>query len=116
MIPQAVASGLADASDVYLERSAFTLDEARSILEAARDAGLATKLHAGQFNDLGGGVLAASVGALSADHLEELGPDGLAAMAIAGVVGVLLPGAALSLRGHFPDARRLLEAGVAVAL
>ncbi|MBI2897698.1 MAG: imidazolonepropionase [Deltaproteobacteria bacterium] len=116
MIPEAARQGLADACDVYLERAAFSLDEARAILLAARKAGLGTKLHAGQFNDLGGGELAAELGALSADHLEELGDEGLRAMVAAGVVGVLLPGAALSLRGRFPDARRLLDAGLRVAL
>jgi imidazolonepropionase len=116
MIPEAARRGLADACDVYLEEGVFDAAEARLILEAARAAGLRRTLHAGQFHDLGGGELAAALGATSADHLEELGPAGLAAMAGAGVVAVLLPGAALSLRGRFPSGRRLADAGVAVAL
>lgn len=116
MIPEAARRGLADACDVYLEQGVFDAAEARAILEAARTAGLRRTLHAGQFHDLGGGALAAECGATSADHLEQLGDEGLAAMARAGVVAVLLPGAALSLRGHFPSGRRLLDAGVEVAL
>ena len=116
MIPEAARQGLADACDVYLEQGVFDRDEATAILEAARTAGLRRTLHAGQVHDLGGGELAALVGAAGADHLEELGDAGLEAMARAGVVATLLPGAALSLRGHFPSGRRLLDGGVEVAL
>lgn len=116
MIPEATRRGLADACDVYLEKGVFDAAEARAILGAARAAGLRRTLHAGQFNDLGGGELSAALGATSADHLEQLGAAGLAAMAGAGVTAVLLPGAALSLRGRFPSGRRLRDAGVAVAL
>lgn len=116
MIPEAARQGLADACDVYLEQGVFDAAEARAILEAARAAGLRRTLHAGQFHDLGGGQLAAELGATSADHLEELGDEGLSAMAGAGVAAVLLPGAALSLRGRFPSGRRLADGGVAVAL
>jgi imidazolonepropionase len=102
--------------DVYLEDGAFDLAQTRRILETAKEAGLTPRMHAGQFNDLGGPALAAELGATSADHLEKHSPEGLAAMSEAGVVAVLLPGAALSTGMVFPDARPIREAGVEVAL
>lgn len=116
MIPAVASEGLADACDVYLDEGAFDHDEARRILSTARHAGLALRLHAGQFRDLGGGELAAELGALSADHLEALTDTGLAAMSRAGVVGVLLPGAWRTLRQTPPDASRFRAAGLAMAI
>jgi imidazolonepropionase len=86
------------------------------ILQAARNAGLKRKVHADQLSDAGGAALAAAVGALSADHLEHVSEAGIAAMAQAGVVAVSLPLATLYLDKRPMPARRLLDAGVSVAV
>ena len=78
--------------------------------------GLRARLHVGQFEDVGGAQLAASLGAASADHLEHVSDEGLRAMAAADVTAVLLPGAAFSLGQPMPDARRMRALGVSVAL
>jgi len=108
---------LAEFCDVFCEAEAFTLDETRRIFEAACEHGYKLKVHAGQFNDLGAAGLAAEFGAVSAAHLEHVSDDQLDAMRDAGTVGVLLPGAAFyMLRDEYPDARRMIERGLPVAL
>jgi imidazolonepropionase len=117
MLPAVARSGLADAVDGFCESIAFTLDETTRIFAAARALGLPIKLHAEQLSDLGGAVLAARFGALSADHLECLGDDGVAAMAAAGTVAVLLPGANYFLaETRRPPVAALRRAGVPMAL
>jgi imidazolonepropionase len=116
LIPEISRLGLAAACDVYLDDGAFTRDEAMEILSAGKRAGLAPKIHAGQFSDKGGPQLVASLGGLSADHLEVVSAEGVEAMAASGMVANLLPGAAFSLRDGFPDGRRFADAGVRVAL
>jgi imidazolonepropionase len=98
MIPALANEGLIDAVDGFCERIAFTRDEIARVFTAAKRAGLAVKLHADQLSNSGGAALAAEFGALSADHLEYADEDGVAAMAKAGVVAVLLPGAYYVLR------------------
>jgi imidazolonepropionase len=98
MIPALADEGLIDAVDGFCERIAFTRDEIARVFTAARRAGLPVKLHADQLSNSGGAALAAEFGALSADHLEYADEDGVAAMAKAGVVAVLLPGAYYVLR------------------
>src|SRR4029077_2488414 len=93
MMPKRASEGLIDAVDGFCERIAFTRDEIARVFAAAQQAGLPVKLHADQLSNLGGASLAAKFKALSADHLEFADEDGLAAMAKAGVVAVLLPGA-----------------------
>jgi len=93
MIPALASEGLIDAVDGFCERIAFTRDEIARVFAAARRAGLPVKLHADQLSNSSGASLAAKFAALSADHLEYADEDGLAAMASAGVVAVLLPGA-----------------------
>ncbi len=93
MLPQVAAEDLADAVDVFCETIAFTPQQTARVLRAAADHGLAVKLHADQLSDSGGAALAAGHRALSADHLEYAAEDGVAAMAAAGTVAVLLPGA-----------------------
>jgi imidazolonepropionase len=93
MIPTLAGEGLIDAVDGFCERIAFTPEEIARIFTAARQAGLSVKLHADQLSNSGGAWLAAEFGALSADHLEYADEDGIAAMASAGVIAVLLPGA-----------------------
>lgn len=116
LIPRIAQERLAECCDVFVERSAFSADEGRRILRAARAAGLGAKVHADQLSDSGGAALAAEVGALSADHLEHVSEQGIAALAAAGVVAVSLPLATLYLDKRPMPARRLLEAGVPVAV
>ncbi len=98
MLPMLAGEGLIDAVDGFCEAIAFTRDEIARVFAAARRAGLPVKLHADQLSNSGGASLAAEYGALSADHLEYADEAGLAAMAKAGVVAVLLPGAYYVLR------------------
>jgi len=117
IIPAAVGQGHATAVDVFCEDIAFTAGEARAVLEAGMAAGLQGRLHADQLSDCGGGALAASVGARSADHLEYLSADGVSMMAESGVCAVLLPGAAYTLGAdRRPPVGSLRRAGVAMAL
>lgn len=116
MLPRVATERLARFCDVFVEEGAFTIEEARSILEAGKRLGLRPKLHADQLRDGGGARLAAEVGAISADHLEYTSDTGLSMMADAGVVAVALPLASLYL-GQAPlDARRCFRAGVRVAV
>ena len=110
------AAKLAEAADVFLERGAFDAAQARRYLEACRAAGLRLRLHADQFTDGGGIPLAVELGAVSVDHLEATGPDGVKAIAESEVAAVLLPVAALFLGRPMPPARALLDEGAIVAL
>ena len=110
------AAGLAEAADVFLERGAFDVDQARRFLGACRDAGLALRLHGDQFTEQGAVPLAIELGARSIDHLEATGNDGARALAASDVIGVLLPASALFLARPMPPARDLVDAGAAIAL
>jgi imidazolonepropionase len=116
LIPEVARRGLAAFCDVFVEDTAFSLDEARTILRAGQAHGLRAKLHADQLHDGGGGALAAEVGAVSADHLEHVSEDGIARMREAAVVAVSLPIATLYLNAPPMPARRLISAGVPVAV
>jgi imidazolonepropionase len=117
MIPAVAADNLARFADVFCEKGVYTVDESRVILTAARDAGMLIKLHADELTSFGGAELAASLGATSADHLAAVSDAGIAALASSSTVATLLPGTMLFLgkTKHAP-ARRLIEAGVPVAL
>jgi imidazolonepropionase len=110
------AAQLAEAADVFLERGAFDLAQARRYLVACREHGLALRLHGDQFTEAGAIPLAIELGARSVDHLEATGAEGIAALAASDVVGVLLPLSALFLDRPMPPARALVDAGAAVAL
>ncbi|HEU4662875.1 MAG TPA: imidazolonepropionase [Dokdonella sp.] len=117
ILPAAAREGLADAVDAFCEKIGFTPAQTRRVFEAARAHGLRVKLHADQLSDLGGAALAAEFGALSADHLEWTGDDGARAMAAAGTVAVLLPGAYYALREtKLPPIDALRAAGVPLAV
>jgi imidazolonepropionase len=116
LIPEVARSGLAEAVDVFCDQGAFTLEETRSILEAALSQGLKVKVHAEQIAHTGATKLAAELGALSVDHLEQSTPEDWQALARSGTVGTVLPGAAVILRKPFPDARAMWDAGVRVAI
>lgn len=117
MIPAVAAAGLADAVDAFCEGIGFSPDQTRRVFEAARAHGLRVKLHAEQLSNLHGAALAAEFGALSADHLEHLDDAGVAAMARAGMVATLLPGAYYFVREtKLPPIDVLRAAGVPMAL
>ncbi|MEY9534872.1 imidazolonepropionase [Sinorhizobium fredii] len=116
-LSQAHAEGLVDAVDGFCEGIAFSPAEMARVFDGARAIGLPVKLHAEQLSNLGGAKLAASYGALSADHLEYLDADGAAAMAKAGTVAVLLPGAFYTLREtQLPPVETLRTAGTRIAV
>jgi imidazolonepropionase len=116
IIPEVARRKLARFCDVFVEGSAFSVAEARAILEAGVAHGLAPKLHADQLTAGGGAELAGDLGAVSADHLEHISERGIARMAEARVVAVSLPFASLYLGKAPLPARRLLEAGVPVGV
>ncbi len=116
-LPALHAEGLVDAVDAFCESIAFNPAQTARVFDAARALGLPVKLHAEQLSDQGGARLAASRGALSCDHLEHLSADGVAALAAAGTVAVLLPGAYYFLReSQLPPVAALRAAGVPIAL
>ncbi len=117
VIPAVARQGLADAVDAFCEGIAFSVEETRRVFEAARAHGLPVKLHAEQLSNLGGARLAASFGALSVDHIEYLDQAGVDAIAAAGTVAVLLPGAFYYLREkQAPPVAALRKAGVPIAV
>jgi imidazolonepropionase len=117
MLPAIAAERLAHFADVFCEPGVFTVDESREILTAARRAGLGIKLHADELTSGGGAELAGELRATSADHLAAISDAGIAALAHAGTVATLLPGTMLFLgKTTQAPARRLIEAGVPVAL
>jgi imidazolonepropionase len=117
MIPVVAREKLAVACDVFSEPGVFDVAESRTILTAAQRHGLAVKLHADELEGSGGAELAASLGALSADHLAGISESGIRALAASHTVAVLLPATMVFLgKRHQAPARRMIEAGVAVAL
>ncbi|HWR84051.1 MAG TPA: imidazolonepropionase [Candidatus Deferrimicrobium sp.] len=117
MIPAVAKDRLAEFSDVFCEKGVFSLDESRNIQQAALHAGLKLKFHADELTPFGGAELAASMKAVSADHLVYVSDAGIKALAEAGTVAVLLPGTTFCLGGkRYAPARRIIEAGVVVAL
>lgn len=117
MLPAVVDHGLADAVDAFCESIAFSPEQVRRVFDAARDRGLPVKLHADQLTDSGGGALVAEYGGLSADHLEYAGEASFRAMADAGTVAVLLPGAFYFLREtHAPNVAMLREYRIPIAI
>jgi len=116
MIPAVREQGIARFCDVFCERDVFTVDQSRRILQAAGEAGLGLKIHADEVYDLGGAGLAAELKATSAEHLLAASEENLRAMAKEGVMGVLLPGTAYSLRKAYAPARKMVEMGVPVAI
>ncbi len=114
---QAHAEGLIDAVDGFCEGIAFSVEEIRRVFDHARTLGLPVKLHAEQLSNLGGARMAASYGALSADHVEYLDAEGAAAMAASGTVAVLLPGAFYAINEtQKPPVQALRDAGVKIAI
>lgn len=117
MIPQVAKRGLAKYCDIFCEDHVFTVEESRYILEAARQAGLAPKLHADELTYTGGAELAGQVKAISADHLVAISDQGIRSLQQSGVIAVLLPATTFFLGSQrYAPARKMIEAGVAVAM
>jgi len=117
VIPYVAANGLAEFIDCFCEHGVFSVAESRQILSKGREHGLKIKLHADEIEPMGGGELAAELGAVSAEHLVAVSPAGIAAMKEAGTIPVLLPGTSFYLRlGRYAPAREMIEAGLPVAL
>jgi imidazolonepropionase len=117
MLPTIAGEGLADAVDAFCEGIAFSIEETAQVFAKARELGLPVKIHADQLSNLHGAALAAKFGALSADHLEFCDEDGVAAMAKAGTVAVLLPGAYYFIREkQLPPIEAMRRHGVSIAL
>jgi len=117
MLPAVAAAKLARFADVFCEPGVFGVAETRLILNAAREAGLAPKLHADEFEPSGGAELAVEIGATSADHLAAISNDGVRALVGSGTVATLLPGTLFFLgRDRQAPARALIDSGAVVAL
>lgn len=116
MLPAVAKTGLVSFCDVFVEEGAFTPEEGEAILAEAKKLGLKAKLHADQFTNGKGGQLAARCGAVSADHLEKISARGIMALKKGGTTAVLLPGAGFFVGAKPAPARKLLSAGVPVAL
>ncbi len=116
IIPEVSGRNLARFCDVFVEEGAFSVSEARRILATGSRWGLRPRVHVDQLSEQGGAELAAEVGALSADHLERVSDRGVERLAEAGITAVTLPLASLYLRQSPLNARRLLDAGVGVAV
>ncbi len=117
LLPRVAEAKLAVFCDAFVEKSAFTADEARQVLGRAKELGLVPRLHVDQLTAGGGAELAAELGAATADHLEHVSPEGIAALAKSGTVAVLAPTSTLFLRERkYAPGRALIDAGVTVAL
>jgi imidazolonepropionase len=111
------AAGVPMFVDVFCERGAFDVAQSRRVLEAARALGLPLKAHVDEFSELGGLALALGLGAVSVDHLDVTGPEGIALLAASPAVGVVIPTVPFNLGGtHFAAARAMIDAGAAIAL
>jgi len=117
MLPRIAEERLAEYCDIFCERGYFDIETSRRVLTSARERGLGIRMHADQLTNGGGAALAAELGAVTADHLEQTEAPGIAAMQRAGVQPVLLPGSVYSLgKTRYPRAREMIEAGLAVVL
>ena len=116
MIPKVAELGLAEFNDVFCEKGVFTPEQSRLILEAGKEYGLTPKIHADEIEPYEGAELAAEVGAISAEHLLVASDEGIAAMAKAGTIAVLLPGTAFFLRAPYARGRLMVDSGVPVAI
>jgi imidazolonepropionase len=117
MLPRVVREGLAEFCDVFCEERVFTVEESRRVLSTARSLGLGLRVHADQLTRGGGAALAAELRAKTADHLEHTDAEGIASLREACVQPVLLPGSVYALgSARYPEARAMIDAGLAVVL
>ena len=116
MIPHVVEHKLAEFCDVFSDTGYFTVEESERIYAAASEHGMKLKVHADELSSFGGAEMAARIGAVSADHLLQISNDGIERMRESGVVATLLPGTAFFLNLPYAPARRMIDAGLTVAL
>ncbi len=116
MMPKVKEQGIAKFCDVFCEADTFTVEEARTILEAGLKYGLRPKIHADEIEAIGGSQLAGEIGAISAEHLIVCPPEGIASMAKGGTIACLLPATSFNLGAVFAPARDMVNAGVPVAM
>jgi imidazolonepropionase len=116
MLPHIAQRGIAKFCDVFCDRGFFSVDQCRKILEAARAAGLGVRIHADQLSSIGASKLAADLGALSADHLEHIDDDGIASLKTSGTIATVLPGVSLVLKNGYAPARKIIDAGMPLAI
>jgi imidazolonepropionase len=117
LIPEVAAAGLARYCDAFCDDNAFTVEESREVLTAARRHGMRLRVHAEQFRPGTGAALAAELGAATADHLETVTEETLRLLRAAGVQPVLLPGSVFALgRTNYPPARKMVEMGLAIVV
>ncbi|MCL2573164.1 MAG: imidazolonepropionase [Defluviitaleaceae bacterium] len=116
MIPNVAEKNLAEYCDIFCEKGVFDAVQSRRVLEAAKNAGFGIKMHANEINNLGGAVLAAELGAISAEHLIASNEQDLEALAKAGTIAVLLPTTSFYLGKDFAPAKKMIESGIAVAI
>ena len=116
IIPQVAAEGLADYIDAFCEKGFFSVAETEQVMEAGAKYGLKPKIHTNQFNCMGGIHAAVKHGAISVDHLEVLNEEEIDIMKSSNTIATLLPSAPFFLQDHYPPARKMLDAGMAVAL
>jgi imidazolonepropionase len=116
MLPVVTEEKLAEFNDVFCEKGVYTPEQSERILEAGKRFGLIPKIHADEIEPYGGAELAAKIGAISAEHLLKASDEGIRAMAKAGTIACLLPATALYLREEAAAGRKMIDAGVAVAI
>lgn len=116
MLPHIAKRKLAQFCDVFCETGYFTVAETRRVLEEAKKVGLQLKVHADEFTSLGGTQLAAELGAISVDHLEHISDEAIAALRPANTIAVVLPGVSFFLRNPYAPARKLIDAGIPLAI
>lgn len=116
VLPVIKEENLAEFGDIFTEKNVFTVEDSRTYLKKMREAGLKLKIHADEINDLGGAALAAELTLVSADHLLKANEEGLLKMKEAGVIPVLLPLTAFSLKEEFAKARHMIDLGLPVAM
>lgn len=116
VLPVVIEENLAEFGDIFTEKNVFTVEDSRAYLMKMREAGLKLKIHADEINDLGGAALAAELSLVSADHLLKASEEGLLKMKEAGVIPVLLPLTAFSLKEEFAKARHMIDLGLPVAM
>jgi imidazolonepropionase len=116
MLPRVKEEGLAEFNDVFCEHGVYTPEQSRRVLEAGKKLGLIPKIHADEIEPYQGAELAAEIGAISAEHLLRASDEGIKQMANAGVIAVLLPGTAFFLMAEAARGRKMIDAGVPVAI
>jgi imidazolonepropionase len=116
MLPYIAQHKLAKFCDAFCEQGYFSVEQCRIIFERSKSLGISIKVHADQFTHMGASKLAAEIGALSADHLEQINDEGIAALQQSGTIATILPGVSFFLHYDYPPARKIIDAGIPLAI